>query len=27
MKVGYREIGEDEYTPIYPQGLKQFVVA
>jgi hypothetical protein len=26
MKVGYREVGEDEYTPLYPEGLQQFAV-
>jgi hypothetical protein len=26
MKVGYREVGEDEYTPLYPEGLKLFAV-
>jgi hypothetical protein len=26
MKVGYREVGEDEYTPLYPKGLQQFAV-
>ena len=26
MKVGYREVAEDEYTPLYPEGLLQFAV-
>jgi hypothetical protein len=26
MKVGFREIGEGEYTPIYPGDLKHFAV-
>jgi hypothetical protein len=26
MKVGYREVGEDEYTPLYPESLKLFAV-
>jgi hypothetical protein len=26
MKVGYREVDEDEYTPLYPEGLKHFTV-
>ncbi len=26
MKVGYREINEDEYTPLYPEGLQKFEV-
>jgi hypothetical protein len=26
MKVGYRQVGEDEYTPLYPEGLKLFSV-
>jgi len=26
MKVGYREVGEDQYTPLYPEGLQQFAV-
>jgi len=25
-KVGYRDFEEDDYTPIYPQDLKQFSV-
>jgi hypothetical protein len=27
VKVGYREVGEDEYTPLYPEGLKHFAVS
>jgi hypothetical protein len=26
MRVGYREVGEDEYIPLYPEGLQQFAV-
>ena len=26
MKVGYREVAEHEYTPLYPEGLLQFAV-
>ena len=26
MNVGYREVGEDEDTPLYPEGLEQFAV-
>src|SRR6266436_2318660 len=26
MKVGYREIDRDEYTPLYPEGLQHFAV-
>jgi hypothetical protein len=26
MKAGCRAAGEDEYTPIYPEGLKHFSV-
>ena len=26
MKVGCREVGEVEYTPLYPEGLQQFAV-
>src|SRR5215467_585810 len=26
LKAGYRNIDGDEYTPIYPEGLKQFSV-
>jgi hypothetical protein len=25
-KIGYREVGEDEYTLLYPEGLRQFAV-
>jgi hypothetical protein len=26
MNVGYREINEDEYKPLYPEGLQKFEV-
>jgi hypothetical protein len=26
MKAGYRNFEEDDYTAIYPEGLKQFSV-
>ena len=26
LRAGYRALDEDEYTPIYPQGLKDFSV-
>jgi hypothetical protein len=26
LRVGYREVGEDEYTPLYPEGLQVFAV-
>jgi hypothetical protein len=27
LTAGYRDFNEDEYTPIYPKGLKHFSVA
>jgi hypothetical protein len=26
LKAGYREVGEDDFVPLYPEGLDHFLV-